>query len=127
MSIFQLRYNRKQAIDLYSKITTTLVITTVSTAVYGSAVSTAGYNVGTIITRVVANASGAPKVQLQGSVDGTTYAVITTLNADITTTANNKGAIVEGLPAYVRIAVTSGSTATTHLRMSVKMMRQVCV
>ena len=127
MSLFQLRHNRKQAVDLYSKITTTLVITTTSKAVYGSSISMAGFNVGTIITRVVANASGAPKVQLQGAIDTTTWAVITTLNADITTTANNKGAIVEGLPSYVRIAVTSGATATTHLRMSVKMMTQVCV
>lgn len=125
--LMQLRSNRKQAVELYSKATTTAYITTVSTAIYGSAFSCAGYNVGTVITRVVANASGAPKVQLEGSVDGTTYAVITTLNADITTTANNKGAIVEGLTPYVRVAVTSGATATTHLLMSVKMMKQVCV
>ena len=127
MSLITFTHNRKQAIDCLAKITTTLVITTVSQAVYGSEFLTAGYSVGTFITRVVANASGAPKVQLQGRVDTTTWAVITTLIADITTTANNTGKIVTGLPDVCRIAVTSGSSATTHMRLSVKAMRQVII
>jgi hypothetical protein len=123
----QLRFNRKQEITLTDSITTTRTFTTTNTWQYGTAYSMAGYNVGTVVLRTAANASGAPAVVLQGSVDTTTYATITTLDTDITTTANNIGSIVEGLPLYCRVAMRSGTTATTHMRISVKMARQVCV
>ncbi len=127
MSVTQLRYNRKQAVQLMPYVTTNLTFTTTNTWKYGSAFNVGGFNVGTVVLRTSANASGACAVVLQGAVDTTTYATITTMDTDITTTANNVGAIVEGLPQYVRVAVRSGTTATTHMRIGVKIMKQVCV
>ena len=127
MSVTQLRYNRKQEVSLISNVTTTRNITTTNTWQYGTAYDMTGYNVGTVVLRVVANASGACAVVLQGRVDTTTYATITTLDTDITTTANNVGYICEGLPSAVRVAIRSGTTATTHMRIGVKITKQVCV
>ena len=125
MGTANIRYNKDSgAITCYAKVTTTLVITTVSTNAYGSAFSTAGYGSGCFITRVVANASAAAKCYLQGRVDTTTYANIATLHSDLTTTANNKFKFVEGLPDYCRIAVASATT-TTHTRIGVKALLKV--
>jgi hypothetical protein len=125
MPTANIRYNKNSAvITAYAKVTTTVTITTASTTKTGTAFSAAGYGSGVFITRVVANASGAAKCYLQGSVDGTTYANIATLHSDLTTTANNKYKFVEGLSDYIRIGVTSATT-TTHARIGVKCLLKV--
>jgi hypothetical protein len=116
MATSYIRHDKvKTSVVVMHQITTTEVQPT--TDVNGSAVDVSGYKSGVFLTRVIANASGTPDVVIDGGMITSNYTttlwgIFATLLADMTTTANNATAYVNGLPDLIRGRITNTTTTS---------------
>ena len=112
------RSNKSADVTLLAKATTTTNIDT-TTDLTGSSYTVSGYREGVFVVDVNANSTCAPKAYLDGSVDGSNWAHYATLHSDLTTTANQAAAFVQGLPTYIRGAV-GHLTTSMNVRLAIK-------
>jgi len=104
-----LRGHRKGSGTCLNVTSTTKMNTT--TSYTSTAVTTGEYRSGVFVANVTFNSTGTPGIYVQGSVDGTTYGDIGTIDADITTTANQTALALDNLPQYIRIRVAPCTTS----------------
>jgi len=101
---------RTKRITLLSAVTTTIKITT---SVFGAAVSVGDYYEMAAVAKVTAAASSGVGIALQVSPDGgTTWGTGITIDADMTTTANNTYASVTNFGDTVRVMGVPSTTST---------------
>ena len=124
MSLSYIRHLKSKQIAMMTNLTTTIISTT--TGINGAAKDFSGYQEGIFFIKVNANTSGNPIVYLDAGVvhsgiTTTAWSQYATIDADMTTTANNACVSVEVLPdiARVRIPVLTTTASVTSARFAV--------
>jgi hypothetical protein len=121
MALSYLRHLKSKQVNLMNHLTTTIVTTTAG--ITGSAVDLSGYQEGIFFIKVNANTSGVVQVLLDSGVvhtgvTTTAWSAYATIDADMTTTANNACVAIEVLPdiGRARIPVITTTAANTTAR-----------
>lgn len=105
-----LRHRKSKRVTLATQASATVKLTTSLTA---AAVNVSGYSEMAALCKVTANNTAAPGLYLQVSNDGgTTWFNRITLDADMTTTANNTYTSVTNFGDTVRVMCVSGTSSS---------------
>lgn len=124
MNLSYLRHLKSEQITMMNQLATTIISTAVGLT--GVCKDLSGYREGIFLIKVNANASGNPICYLDAGIvttgmTTTSFAAYATIDADMTTTANNACVSVSVLPdmARVRIPVLTTTASVTTARFSI--------